>query len=229
MNISIKTVPLAGILLFSLMSQSVCADSELATNQQKYSYAIGIQVANNLKSQDIKLDPESLSQAIKDVLNNKPLKATAEELNAAIAVLQEENKLKKKEQSEAAIKAGKAFQDAYKLGEGITTLKNGLQYKVLTKGKGAKPKASDTIIAHYEGKLINGSVFDSSFKRNRPATFPVNAVIKGWQEIIPMMPTGSVWEVVIPAELAYGDRGAGKDIGPGETLIFKIELISIQS
>lgn len=229
MNISINTIPLAVILLFSLMSQSVCADSELKTNQQKYSYAIGIQVANNLKNQNIKLDPESLSLAISDVLNGKPLRATPDELNLAISALHKENTNKKKEQATVALKTGKAFQEKYKLGKGITTLKNGMQYKVLAKGKGAKPKSSDTIIAHYEGKLINGNVFDSSFKRNKPATFPVNAVIKGWQEIIPMMPTGSVWEVVIPAELAYGDRGAGKDIGPGETLIFKIELISIKS
>lgn len=229
MNISIKTVPLAGIILFSLMSQSVSADSELKTNQQKYSYAIGIQVANNLKNQNVKLDPESLSQAIKDVLNNKPLKATPEELNAAISALHKEDKLKKKDQAKVALEAGKTFQKKYKLGKDITTLKNGMQYKVLSKGKGKKPKSSDTIIAHYEGKLINGNIFDSSFKRHSPAIFPINAVIKGWQKIIPMMPTGSVWEVVIPAELAYGDKGAGKDIGPGETLIFKIELISIKS
>lgn len=229
MNISINKATIAGILLFSLISQSVYADSELKTNKQKYSYAIGIQVANNLKNQDVELDPESLSQAIKDVLNNKPLKATPEELNAAISALHEENKLKKKEQAKVAMQAGKTFQEKYKLGKGVKTLKNGMQYKILTKGTGKKPKSSDTIIAHYEGKLINGNVFDSSFKRNKPATFPVNAVIKGWQKIIPMMPTGSVWEVIIPAELAYGENGAGKDIGPGETLIFKIELISIKS
>jgi len=229
MNISINSASIAGVLFISLLSQSVCADSELKTNQQKYSYAIGIQVANNLKNQDVKLDPESLTQAIKDVLNNKPLRATPEELNAAITSLHEENKLKKKEQAKTALKAGKAFQEKYKLGKNVTTLENGIQYKVITEGKGKKPKSSDTIIAHYEGKLINGNIFDSSFKRNKPATFPVNAVIQGWQQIIPMMPLGSVWEVVIPPELAYGDRGAGKDIGPGETLIFKIELISIKS
>lgn len=220
---------LAGILLFSVLSQAVYADIELKTNKQKYSYAIGIQIANNLKSQDIKLDPESLSQAIIDVLNDKPLRATPDELNLAMTTLLNENKLKKKELAKAALEAGKAFQKKNKQGKDVITLENGMQYKVLTKGKGKKPKASDTIIAHYEGKLINGTVFDSSYKRHKPATFPVNAVIPGWQKIIPMMPTGSVWEVVIPANLAYGDNGAGKDIGPGETLIFKIELISIKS
>ena len=218
------------ILLLSFISQSaISADAKLKTNQQKYSYAIGIQVANNLKNQKIKLDSESLSLAISDVLNGKPLRATTDELNLAISALHEEDAKKKKEQAKLALAAGEAFQEKYKLGKGTTTLENGMQYKILTKGKGTKPKSSDIIIAHYEGKLINGTVFDSSFKRNQPATFPIKRVILGWQKIIPMMPTGSTWEVVIPAKLAYGNEGIGKDIGPGETLIFKIELISIKS
>lgn len=205
------------------------ADTALKTNQQKYSYAIGIQVANNLKNQDVELDADSLTLAIKDIFNGKPLRASPAELNKAISDLRAENTKKKQQQARRAKKAGKAFQDKYKKDGKVTTLKSGLQYKILTKGKGKKPASSDSIVAHYEGKLINGTVFDSSFKRGKPVTFPVNAVIKGWQEIIPMMPLGSVWEVVIPSELAYGDKGAGKDIGPGETLIFKIELISIKS
>lgn len=219
----------ASLVVLGLTSLPVYSAEELKTNQQKYSYAIGVQVANNLMSQDSTLDPNSLALAIKDVLSGKPLRATPEELNIAIKALHEEKTKQKKEQAKLSLKDGKAFQAEYKKDKAVTTLKNGLQYKVLTKGKGKKPKSSDTIIAHYEGKLINGKVFDSSFKRKEPATFPVNAVIQGWQEIIPMMPLGSIWEVVIPAELAYGDRGAGKDIGPGETLIFKIELISIKS
>lgn len=223
-------ITLPAILLLSFTSQSVLsAEAALKTNQQKYSYAIGVQVANNLKSQQINIDPKSLSLAISDVLGGKPLRATHDELNLAISALHKESADKKKSQAKTALVAGKTFQSNYKKGKGITTLKSGMQYKVLTKGSGDKPKSTDTIIAHYEGKLIDGTVFDSSFKRKQPATFPVNAVIKGWQKIIPMMPTGSTWEVVIPAELAYGDKGAGKDIGPGETLIFKIELISIKS
>lgn len=229
MNMSLKQQSIVAAFFLSLVTLSANAEVELKTNQQKYSYAIGIQVANNLKSQEIKLDPESLSQAIKDVLNNKPLRATPDELNLAIEALHKENATKKQQVAKLAIKKGTTYRKKYKQSNDVTTLKNGLQYKVLTKGKGTKPKSTDTIIAHYEGKLINGKIFDSSFKRKKPATFPVNRVIKGWQEIIPMMPLGSVWEVVIPPELAYGDQGAGKDIGPGETLIFKIELISIKT
>ena len=217
------------IIILACMTNTVTADNKLKTNKQKYSYAIGIQVANSLKTQNIDLDVDSLSLAIKDVLGNKPLRASHKELNQAIASLQAESSKKKQAKAKSSIESGKKFQANYKKDKQVTTLKNGLQYKILTKGKGKKPKSTDSIVAHYEGKLINGKVFDSSYKRNKPATFPVNRVIKGWQEIIPMMPLGSTWEVVIPAELAYGDTGAGNDIGPGETLIFKIELISIKS
>jgi len=220
---------LASLFFLSTTNNLVYAEVKLITNQQKYSYAVGIQVANNIKKQDIQLDPESLTQAIKDVLNGKPLKATKEELDKAISALHEENKKKQQQQAQLSIKAGKAFQAKYKQDKSVITLKDGIQYKIIAKGQGKKPQSTDIIVAHYEGKLINGTVFDSSYKRKAPSTFPINRVIKGWQKIIPMMPLGSIWEIVIPADLAYGDQGAGKDIGPGETLIFKIELISITS
>ncbi len=220
---------LISLVILSSINLPAYADKTLKTNQQKYSYAIGIQVANNLKSQDIKLDADSLSLAIKDVLEGKPLRASPAELNLAISTMHAENTKKKQQQAQLSIKSGKDFQEKYKKDKNVITLKSGLQYKILTKGNGKKPTSSDTIVAHYEGKLISGKIFDSSFKRKKPATFPVNAVIQGWQKILPMMPLGSVWEVVIPAKLAYGTQGAGKDIGPGETLIFKIELISIKT
>ena len=221
-------------LLFTItitvgLNNTALAEKKLKTNHQKYSYAIGIQVANSLKSQGIKLDIDSLSLAIKDVLNGQPLRASHDELNKAITAINNDKTKKQQAKAKLSIESGKAFQAKYKKEKNVTTLKDGLQYKILTKGKGKKPKSTDTIIAHYEGKLINGKIFDSSYKRNKPATFPVNRVIKGWQKIIPMMPLGSIWEVVIPADLAYGDNGAGNDIGPGETLIFKIELISIKT
>jgi len=111
---------------------------------------------------------------------------------------------------------------------GVVTLDNGLQYRVIEAGSGVKPTASNSVVAHYSGTLVNGTEFDSSYKRGQPATFPVNGVIQGWQQILPMMATGSTWEVFIPSNLAYGERGAGGSIGPNETLIFKIELIEVK-
>ncbi len=127
----------------------------------------------------------------------------------------------------AAVAAGDAFRAKNKTRKGVITLKNGMQYEILKKGSGPKPKITDSVTVHYHGTLITGKVFDSSVTRGQPATFPVGRVIKGWQIIVPMMPIGSKWKIVIPPELAYGQRGAGALIGPGTTLIFEIELISI--
>jgi FKBP-type peptidyl-prolyl cis-trans isomerase FklB len=131
-------------------------------------------------------------------------------------------------QGKKNLEAGQAFLEANKKKEGVVTLPSGLQYKVLTEGKGKQPKSSDSVIAHYRGTLINGTEFDSSYKRNEPATFPVQGVVKGWQEALPLMKEGAKWQIYIPADLAYGPRGAGQAIGPNETLIFDIELISVK-
>jgi len=121
-----------------------------------------------------------------------------------------------------------AFLDKNKTKPGVVTLADGLQYKIITEGKGAKPKLNDTVVVHYSGTLIDGSEFDSSYKRGQPATFPVGAVIQGWVEALQLMPVGSKWELYIPANLAYGERGAPPSIGSNQTLIFKVELISIK-
>jgi FKBP-type peptidyl-prolyl cis-trans isomerase FklB len=128
----------------------------------------------------------------------------------------------------AARKEGDAFLAANKTKEGVVTLPSGLQYKILTEGKGPKPTASDTVTCNYRGTLINGTEFDSSYKAGNPVSFPVSGVIKGWTEALQLMPVGSKWQLFIPADMAYGDRGAGADIGPGETLIFEVELVSIE-
>lgn len=229
MMFSYRTRHIAAMALLAFTSQATYAATALKTDKQKYSYAIGVKVANNLKSQGIELDPQSLSAAISDVLSGKKLQASEKELNTALNTLLQKNKAKKDAKAQAALEAGKKFLAANKKKKGVISLPNGMQYKIIKSAKGKKPKSSDTIVASYEGKLLNGKVFDSSYKRGSPATFPVNAVIKGWQKIIPMMPVGSTWEVVIPPELAYGSHGAGRDIGPNETLIFKIELVSIKS
>jgi FKBP-type peptidyl-prolyl cis-trans isomerase len=125
-------------------------------------------------------------------------------------------------------KEGAEFLEANKTKEGVVTLPSGLQYKILTEGTGPKPAASDTVVCNYRGTLISGTEFDSSYKRGQPASFPVNGVIKGWTEALQLMPVGSKWQLFVPAELGYGDRGAGGEIGPGATLIFEVELLSIQ-
>jgi FKBP-type peptidyl-prolyl cis-trans isomerase len=126
-------------------------------------------------------------------------------------------------------KEGVEFLTANKSKEGVVMLPSGLQYKILTAGSGPKPTASDTVVCNYRGTLISGAEFDSSYKRGQPASFPVNGVIKGWTEALQLMPVGSKWQLFVPSELGYGDRGAGADIGPGATLIFEVELLSIQS
>ncbi|MCX5910402.1 MAG: FKBP-type peptidyl-prolyl cis-trans isomerase, partial [Deltaproteobacteria bacterium] len=125
-------------------------------------------------------------------------------------------------------KEGETFLAQNKTKEGVKTLPSGLQYKVVKAGNGKKPKATDTVVTHYKGTLLDGTEFDSSFKRNQPATFKVNGVIRGWTEALQLMEEGAKWILYVPAALAYGDRGAGQQIGPNATLIFEVELISIQ-
>jgi FKBP-type peptidyl-prolyl cis-trans isomerase FklB len=136
---------------------------------------------------------------------------------------------KRSEESDANKKTGEEFLAANKSKDGVVALPSGLQYKILTAGTGAKPTASDSVECNYRGTLINGTEFDSSSKHGGPATFPVSGVIKGWTEALQLMPVGSKWQLFVPSDLAYGERGAGGDIGPNETLIFEVELLSIKS
>jgi FKBP-type peptidyl-prolyl cis-trans isomerase FklB len=158
---------------------------------------------------------------------------TAEEATAAINVLKAE--VKKNQEAKMQLagdankKEGDAFLAANKTKEGVVTLPSGLQYKILTTGTGPKPTAADSVVCNYKGTLINGKEFDASSKHGGPATFPVGGVIKGWTEALQLMPVGSKWQLFVPADLAYGQRGAGGDIGPGATLIFEVELLSIKA
>jgi FKBP-type peptidyl-prolyl cis-trans isomerase FklB len=149
-------------------------------------------------------------------------------MQAAFQAQQKKDMEKQAAVAKKNLDAGQAFLEANKKKEGVVTLPSGLQYKVVTEGKGKQPKSTDTVVAHYRGTLINGTEFDSSYQRNEPATFPVGGVIKGWQEALPLMKEGAKWQVYIPSDLAYGPRGAGGDIGPNEVLIFDIELLSVK-
>jgi FKBP-type peptidyl-prolyl cis-trans isomerase len=205
----------------------------LTTQKDKISYALGMNVGTNLQRQSLDVDPAILLQGLKDGLaGSKPL-LTEEEARTLLTQLQEDMRKKQAEKAQqmgAANKTeGEAFLAANKNKEGVITLPSGLQYKILKAGTGPKPAATDSVVCNYRGTLISGTEFDSSYKRGQPATFPVNGVIKGWTEALQLMPVGSKWQLFVPASLAYGDRGAGADIGPNATLIFEVELLSIQA
>jgi FKBP-type peptidyl-prolyl cis-trans isomerase FklB len=203
------------------------------TQKDKVSYALGMNIGTNLHKQSIDVDPNIVRQGLEDALAGGKTLLSEDEAHAALTELQ--NDVRKKQQAkmqqagEANKKEGDAFLAANKAKDGVVTLPSGLQYKILISGKGPKPTASDSVVCNYRGTLIDGKEFDSSYKRGQPATFPVGGVIKGWIEALQLMPVGSKWQLFVPSELAYGDRGTGAEIGPNATLIFEVELLSIQS
>jgi FKBP-type peptidyl-prolyl cis-trans isomerase FklB len=217
-------------------AEKTAAPTALKTRQDRFSYALGMNygagLGAKLKQQSVEIDRNLAIQGFQDGLTGAKTLLTEQE---AQAVLQEVGTEVQKAQREKAEKAGaanktegEAFLAANKGKEGVVTLPSGLQYKILTQGTGPKPAAADTVVCNYKGTLINGTEFDNSSKHGGPATFPVGGVIKGWTEALQLMPVGSKWQLFIPPNLAYGERGAGADIGPDATLIFEVELVSIQ-
>jgi FKBP-type peptidyl-prolyl cis-trans isomerase FklB len=204
----------------------------LTTPKDKFSYALGMNLGTSLHRQSVPVDPNILLRGLKDSLAGGKTLLTEDQARAALTDVQNEMRKKQQEQmqvaGEANKKEGEAFLAANKVKDGIVTLPSGLQYKILTQGTGSKPTSADTVVCNYRGTLINGTEFDSSYKRGQPATFPVSGVIKGWTEALPLMTVGSKWQLFIPAELAYGERAPGPEIGPNSTLIFEVELLSIQ-
>ena len=204
----------------------------LKTDKEKLSYAIGMNIGQSMKKDSLDIDPAILSRAIKDAVTGSKPAMTEEEARTIVTAFRTE--MVKKQQAEAQKagevnkQAGDKFLAENKTKDGVVTLPSGLQYKVIKQGDGPKPTASDTVVTNYRGTLIDGKEFDSSYKRGQPATFPVGQVIKGWTEALQLMPVGSKWQLYIPSNLAYGDRGAGGDIGPNSTLVFDIELLSIE-
>jgi FKBP-type peptidyl-prolyl cis-trans isomerase FklB len=208
------------------------ATTALKTPKDKFSYALGMNLGASLHKQSVDVDPNMVAQGLRAALAGGKTLLTQEEAQAALMEVQ--NELRKKQQEkmqvagEANKKEGEAFLASNKGKEGVVTLPSGLEYKILKEGNGPKPTASDSVVCNYRGTLINGTEFDSSYKRGQPATFPVNGVIKGWTEALQLMQVGSKWQLFVPSSLAYAERGAGGDIGPNATLIFEVELLSIQ-
>jgi len=200
---------------------NITLDSQL----DKVSYSLGLQIGQGLKTDGLSdLDPQIIAKAIQDVFGDKELLLDeAESKQTVISYMNEKQELKLAENT----KAGEAFLAKNKGEEGVVTLDSGLQYKIITEGSGDKPTAADKVTTHYHGTLIDGTVFDSSVDRGEPASFPVGGVIPGWTEALQLMPVGSKWRLFVPSALAYGERGAGGVIGPNTTLIFDVELLSI--
>jgi FKBP-type peptidyl-prolyl cis-trans isomerase FklB len=198
---------------------------------EKVSYMIGHQIGSNLKRDGIEIDQGLLNNGLKDALAGTKSPITPEEQQKLMQDLQkglrEKAEAKRKADAEKNVAEGKKFLEENKKKPGVVTTASGLQYKILTEGKGESPKATDTVKTHYKGTLLDGTEFDSSIKRGQPATFPVNGVIKGWTEALQMMKPGAKWQLWIPAELGYGDRGAGDQIGPNAMLTFEVELLEI--
>jgi FKBP-type peptidyl-prolyl cis-trans isomerase FklB len=204
----------------------------LKTGKDKQSYAIGVNIGKTMKRDGVNVDTSVVARGIRDALAGGKVLMTDEEIKATLTALSTELKKNQDEKQRitgAANKsAGEAFLATNKAKDGVVTLPSGLQYKIVKEGTGPKPTAADTVVCNYKGTLINGTEFDSSYKRGQAATFPVGGVIKGWTEALQLMPVGSKWELFVPSELAYGPQSRSAEIGPNSTLIFDVELLSIQ-
>jgi FKBP-type peptidyl-prolyl cis-trans isomerase FklB len=204
----------------------------LKTQKDKVSYGIGMNIGKNLKKDAIDVDADMLVKGLRDSLSGEKTLMSDEEYRATLTAFQKEMMEKQAEASKALAeknkKEGEAFLADNGKKEGVLTLPSGLQYKVIKSGTGKTPKLTDTVETHYRGTLIDGTEFDSSVKRGQTATFPVNGVIPGWTEALQKMKEGDKWQLFVPANLAYGERGAGRDIGPNATLIFEVELIAVK-
>jgi FKBP-type peptidyl-prolyl cis-trans isomerase FklB len=203
----------------------------LTTEKDRQSYAIGLNIGKSLHRDGVDVEPKVFLQGLQDALAGGKVLLTDDEMKTVMTDLQKDLQQKQAEKRQALIesnkKDGAAFLAANATKPGVVTLPSGLQYKVLVAGTGPKPSATDSVVCNYRGTLLDNTEFDSSYKRGQPATFPVSGVIKGWTEALQLMPVGSKWQLFIPSDLAYGERGQGP-IGPNATLVFEVELISIK-
>ena len=202
----------------------------LETEKDKQSYAIGLNVGKSLHRDSIDVDPQIVLKGIEDALADGQILLTDDQIKEVLTDLQTQVRQRQEEKRQALAErseGGRSIPGCQRHQRGGDHPASGLQYKVLVAGTGPKPTATDTVVCNYRGTLLDNTEFDSSYKRNQPATFPVTGVIKGWTEALQLMPTGSKWQLFIPPDLAYGDRGQGP-IGPNSTLIFEVELLSIE-
>jgi len=219
------------VLVASLLaSANVVAQTlpELKTDKQKASYALGLQVAQNLIRQGLDVDGAAFALAVRDALTGDTIRLDVETMRTAVAAYREQKATENAAKLQTNRESGEKFRAEHRKQKGVTATPSGLQYKVLKAGTGRTPKATDAVLVHYRGTLIDDTEFDSSLRRGKPAELKLDSVIKGWQEAVPLMKEGGKWQLVIPPDLSYGERGAGGTIGPGATLVFEIELIAVQ-
>jgi len=217
----------ATIFLFTLlMNNNTVNAQKFKTVDDSLAYSLGVLIANNLRQEGFgDLDVDMISAGLKSALKGEPTLLSPDQCNT---IVREQSTARKAKQAGSVKEAGEKFLAANKSRPGVISLDNGLQYEILKAGDGKKPKATDKVLVHYHGTLIDGTVFDSSVERGESISFPLNQVIRGWTEILQLMPVGSKWKVYIPYDLAYGDRGAGGAIKPYSALIFEIELLGIE-
>jgi FKBP-type peptidyl-prolyl cis-trans isomerase FklB len=215
----------ASLIAFPLFGQE--KSPQLKDQKDKVSYAIGMQIGFNLGRQKVDINPDILAAGIKDSLAGKP-QLTPDQVKEVMAQFEKDMEQKQKELGEKNKTEGEKFLEENKKKPGVKTTASGLEYKVEKEGTGPQPKATDMVTVNYKGTLINGTEFDSSYKRGQPATFPVNGVIKGWTEALQLMKKGAKYQLFIPSNLAYGERSMGPDIGPNSTLIFEVELVDVK-
>lgn len=220
------------IATISIFPALANAQTELDTQEKQFSYALGIQfgmqIVSQLQSSDLPLSSEALALGISDILNQNEMKLTDEQIQEVMTAVQKEVQDRDTAMREAAAQQGDDFRANYANEDGVESTANGVLYKVITAGDGATPTLDSTVTVHYRGTLVDGSEFDSSYRRNEPTSFPLGSIIPGWQEVLQIMKVGSKWEVVIPPQLAYGENGAPPAIPPNATLVFEIELLEIQ-
>ena len=230
MKIKLVAAAVMGLAMSTAIS---AADvTALTTDLDKLSYSVGIDLGKNLKRQGIEVNPSVMAKGIEDGMSGGKMLMTDQQMKDTLSKFQKDLMAKHAAQFDKQSSVNKAKGDAFlmqnKAKEGVVTLSSGLQYKIITPGKGAKPTKDDEVTVEYTGKLIDGTVFDSTEKTGKPATFKVSQVIPGWTEALQLMPAGSTWEIYVPANLAYGARNVGGPIGPNETLIFNVHLISVK-
>jgi FKBP-type peptidyl-prolyl cis-trans isomerase FklB len=228
-----KRLAMAMCAAVALSGAAFAADApELKGEKEKLSYSIGMDIGGNLRRGSLDVDPDLLAKGFKDSYGGEKTLLTEEEARQTLKTAQKALMAKKAEETQKLSEKNKADGEKF-LAEnakkpGVKSLPSGLQYKEIVPGKGKNPQVTDTVTVHYKGTLIDGTEFDSSYKRGEPVSFPVSGVIAGWTEALQLMKEGAKWQLFIPPSLAYGDRGAGRDIGPNATLLFEVELISVK-
>ena len=229
-----KSVALVALMSMGLVACDQTTEStemSLESQDQRISYGIALNMGRRMKAEGVPLDADAFAQGIRDAISGAEAQMTDEEINAEMMAMQEKMQAEQEAEMQAAasgnLEVGQAFLAENASADGVQVTESGLQYRVVKAGTGAKPTSADSVEWHYEGRLINGTVFDSSYSRGQPVTFGVTQVIPGWTEALQLMSEGAEYELTIPSELAYGAGGAGGAIGPNEVLIFKVELLSV--